>query len=111
MKDYSDTNQQFYNTNNAFQKQTLWKDSEITIQYVAPELSFSKEKRFKWSSIYWPQINDNNLLVKKNKKSDVNEMAIKVSKLIDEEEKNEERIKKLKKTFSIGKSHNATARK
>ena len=54
MKDYSDTNQQFYNTNNAFQKQTLWKDSEITIQYVAPELSFSKEKRFKWSSIYWP---------------------------------------------------------
>ena len=34
-----------------------------------------------------------------------------MSKLIDEEEKNEERIKKLKRTFSIGKSQKTSARK
>lgn len=54
---------------NTFQKTNLWKDSQATIPFVTPQLSFFKEKRFKWSSIYWPQINGNNTLIKKNKKS------------------------------------------
>lgn len=48
---------QFFNTTNSFNKSKLWKDSETTIKYVSPLLSFSKERRFKWSSIYWPENN------------------------------------------------------
>lgn len=42
--------------------------------------------------------------MKKKRKSEVHETAAKISKMIDEEEKNELRIKQIKRTFSIGKS-------
>lgn len=83
----------------------LWTDSEITGKCVSPLLSFSREKRFKWSSIYWPEDNDQIFALKRKKKSEVYETAQKISKLIDEEEKNEARIKQIKRTFSSGKSN------
>lgn len=46
---------QFSSTGNSFHKGKLWNDSEATIKFVAPFLSFSRERRFKWSSIYWPE--------------------------------------------------------
>lgn len=42
--------------------------------------------------------------MKRKKKSEKHEMASKISKIIDEEEKNEIRIRQLKRSFSIGKS-------
>lgn len=89
----------------------LWQDSEITGKFVSPELSFFRERRFKWASIYWPESNEAAHLVKKKRKSEVHEMAAKISKMIDEEEKNEMRIKQIKRTFSIGKSTTNSLRK
>jgi hypothetical protein len=66
----------------------LWNESEATIKFVAPFLSFSKEKRFKWSSIYWPENDRNNMFVDNKGKSEIHEAAKKISKMIDEEEKN-----------------------
>ena len=63
----------------------LWVDSEITGKYVAPHLPFSKEKRFKWASIYWPEDNDRLFALKKKRKSEVHEVAARISKMIDEE--------------------------
>jgi hypothetical protein len=51
---------------------------------VAPFLSFSREKRFKWSSIYWPENDANSLNVVKKGKSEIHEAAKKISKMIDE---------------------------
>ena len=45
--------------------------------------------------------------MKRKRKSEVYEMASKVSKLIDDEEKNEARIRQIKRTFSIGKPTSA----
>jgi len=59
----------FYNT--ASHPTKLWADSEITRNYPSPQLSFSKEKRFKWSSIYWPENGDNTNAAKKKKDSDI----------------------------------------
>ena len=72
----------FFNTTNG---NHLWVDSEITGKCVAPHLSFSKEKRFKWASIYWPEDNDRLFALKRKKKSEVYEAAAKISKMIDEE--------------------------
>lgn len=66
----------------------LWNDSENTIKFVSPFLSFSKERRFKWSSIYWPENDSDQLRVAKKGRSEVHEVARRISKLIDEEEKN-----------------------
>jgi hypothetical protein len=79
------TANQFYNTTNSLNRNKLWNESEITIKYVSPFLSFSKEKRFKWSSIYWPENNENNFLAKNKGKSEIHEAAKKISKMIDEE--------------------------
>ena len=49
--------------------QKLWVDSETTTNYVTPYLSFSKEKRFKWSSIYWPKNKDQELARRQRKRS------------------------------------------
>jgi len=65
--------------------QQLWTESAITANFVAPNLSFSREKRFKWASIYWPEDNDQVFALKRKRKSEVHEMAVKVSKMIDEE--------------------------
>ena len=89
----------------------LWVDSEITGKFVTPHISFSHEKRFKWASIYWPEDNDQLFAMKKKRKSEVQEMAERVSKMIDEEEKNEARIRQIKRTFSIGKSTNISSKK
>ena len=71
----------------------LWKDGESTLAYVTPDHSFSKEKRFKLYSIYWPEDNQSNISISKHQKeSDL--VAQKISKLIDEEEKNELRMTK-----------------
>lgn len=83
------TTNQLYNTANSFNRNKLWNDSEATIKFVAPFLSFSKEKRFKWSSIYWPENEKNNEFIVKKGKSEIHEAAKKISKMIDEEEKNE----------------------
>lgn len=100
----------FYPSNNRINAQ-LWVDSEITGKFVAPQISFSKEKRFKWSSIYWPEDSDHLLSLKKKRKSDIYEAAQKISKMIDEEEKNEVRIKQIKRTFSSGKAAVLSARR
>jgi hypothetical protein len=60
----------------------LWSDSELTHNYPSPLLSFSREKRFKWSSIYWPENNDLHP-AKIKKLSEIAELANKVSKKID----------------------------
>lgn len=65
----------------------LWKDGETNLAYITPDPSFSKEKRFKLYSIYWPPKNETNTTVHK-KLSHADQLAQKVSKLIDEEEKN-----------------------
>lgn len=75
-------------------KETLWKEGEATIPFVAPEASFSKERRFKHFSIYWPEKSVSMQTFKK-KRSDADEKAYKISKLIDEEEKNELRMNKV----------------
>ena len=62
----------------------LWVDSEITGKYVSPQLPFSREKRFKWASIYWPEDNDQLFAMKRKRKSEIHETATKISKLIDE---------------------------
>jgi len=48
----------------------LWNDSEITKNYVAPELSFCKEERFKWASIYWPPQQQKTLNLNKKRQSE-----------------------------------------
>lgn len=74
------TNSQFYSTN----PPKLWVEAEATRNHPSPHLSFSKEKRFKWSSIYWPDTHD--LLHAANKKhlSEIAELADKISKRIDD---------------------------
>lgn len=84
----STTANQFYTTGNSVARGKLWNDSENTIKFVSPFLSFSKERRFRWSSIYWPENDENQLRVAKKGRSEVHEEARRISKLIDEEEKN-----------------------
>ncbi len=86
--DYTYTTPNFYSNAPHRNQNQLWVDSEITGKFVSPQLSFSKEKRFKWASIYWPEDSDRLHAVKKKRKSEVYEMAQKISKMIDEEEKN-----------------------
>ena len=65
------------NTTNNFMPSTtlhqnqLWTESSITGKFVAPRLSFSHEKRFKWASIYWPEDNDQLFALKRKRKSEV----------------------------------------
>jgi hypothetical protein len=47
-------------------------------------LSFPREKRFKWSSIYWPENEGDYMFVTKKGKSDIQEAAKKISKMIAE---------------------------
>lgn len=50
-------------------------------------------------------------MVVKKGKSEIHEAARKISKMIDEEEKNEQRMRQIKRTLSIGKSQIGNSRK
>ena len=75
----------------------------MTNPFVSPDACISREKRFKHFSIYWPEKSVSVQTIKK-KRSTTDELAQKISRLIDEEEKNEMRISKangsLKKLMS-----------
>lgn len=64
-------------------KQSLWKEGEATIPFVSPETSISREKRFKHFSIYWPP-KSVSVQTNKKKRSEKDELAQRISKLIDE---------------------------
>lgn len=52
------------------EKQTrIWVEGETTNNFVSPEVSFSKSKRFKLHSIYWPDKLSVKILTKKTRSS------------------------------------------
>lgn len=67
-----------------FRSQKLWKENETALNYASPMLSFAREQRFKLYSIYWPEKNKT-IMNLKNRKTDIDTIAFKISKLIDEE--------------------------
>ena len=75
-------------------KRSLWKEGETTIPFATHDPGFSREKRFKHFSIYWPEKSVSTQVLSK-KRSETDEVARKISKMIDEEEKNELRMNKI----------------
>lgn len=65
----------------------VWKEGETTNAFVCPEVSFSRSKRFKLHSIYWPEKTEEKVSVR-TRKSAADIEAATISKLIDEQEKN-----------------------
>lgn len=65
----------------------MWKEGEATNPFVCPEVSFSRSKRFKLYSIYWPEKSEEKVYVR-TRKSAADLEAAAISKMIDEQEKN-----------------------
>lgn len=80
-------------------KKPLWNESPATGKFVSPQLSFQRERRFEWSSIYWPRDEQNSLRFKFNRQSEVDRTACRISKCIDIEERNQLRLS-AKRKFS-----------
>lgn len=72
----------------------LWRESEVTNNFFSPELSFFKEKRFKFHSIYGTTEEGCSTGRRKKRQSETEEIARKISQMVDESEKNDERANK-----------------